>query len=69
MTESCLNFVFRGEFFECNKKLYGYVTRIKNDRPQVLVVQHLIPEAEIEIPKGTMKNQEKPYDVVIREIK
>lgn len=51
MTESCLNFVFRGEFFECNKKLYGYVTRIKNDRPQVLVVQHLIPEAEIEIPK------------------
>lgn len=39
------------------KKAYGYVTRIKNGKPQVLVFQHSIPEAGIQIPKGTVKDK------------
>jgi hypothetical protein len=36
------------------KKAYGYVTRIKNGETQVLVFQHPIREAGIQIPKGTV---------------
>ncbi|WP_231514871.1 NUDIX hydrolase [Oceanobacillus salinisoli] len=50
------------------KKVYGYVTRIKNGKPQVLVFQHPIPEAGLQIPKGTVKAQEDTYHAVMREI-
>ncbi|WP_036183407.1 NUDIX hydrolase [Ureibacillus manganicus] len=50
------------------KKAYGYVTRIKNGKTQVLVFQHSIPEAGIQIPKGTVNAQEDAYHAVIREI-
>ncbi|WHY96735.1 NUDIX domain-containing protein [Peribacillus simplex] len=51
------------------KKAYGYVTRIKNGETQVLVFQHPIREAGIQIPKGTVKLQEDAYQAVIREMK
>ncbi|MFF2496774.1 NUDIX domain-containing protein [Peribacillus sp. NPDC058075] len=51
------------------KKAYGYVTRIHNGETQVLVFQHPIREAGIQIPKGTVKPQEDPYQAVIREMK
>lgn len=50
------------------KKAYGYVTRLKEGRKQVLVFQHPIPEAGIQIPKGTVKPEEDPFHAVIREI-
>lgn len=50
------------------KKVYGYVTRIKNDKTQVLVFQHSIPEAGIQIPKGTVNDEEDTYNAVIREV-
>ncbi|MCO0598030.1 NUDIX domain-containing protein [Peribacillus butanolivorans] len=50
------------------RKAYGYVTRINEDKPQVLVFQHSIPEAGIQIPKGTVKPEENTYNAVIREI-
>ncbi|WP_249872667.1 NUDIX hydrolase [Oceanobacillus saliphilus] len=50
------------------KKAYGYVTRKKNGKTQVLVFQHPIPEAGIQIPKGTVNDQEDTYNAVIREI-
>ncbi|MFE0506734.1 NUDIX hydrolase [Peribacillus butanolivorans] len=51
------------------KKAYGYITRIKEGRPQVLVFQHPIKEAGIQIPKGTVEAEEDPYYAVIREIR
>lgn len=51
------------------RKAYGYVTRVKEEKVQVLVFQHPIAEAGIQIPKGTVEDQEDPYDAVIREIK
>ncbi|WP_260320103.1 NUDIX domain-containing protein [Peribacillus simplex] len=51
------------------KKAYGYVTRINKGETQVLVFQHPIAEAGIQIPKGTVKSQEDAYQAVIREIK
>jgi 8-oxo-dGTP pyrophosphatase MutT (NUDIX family) len=51
------------------KKAYGYVTRINNGETQVLVFQHPIKEAGIQIPKGTVKPQEDAYQAVIREMK
>ncbi|WP_240468775.1 NUDIX domain-containing protein, partial [Gracilibacillus sp. YIM 98692] len=51
------------------KKAYGYVTRNKNGKKQVLVFQHPIAEAGIQIPKGTVKNGEDTFNAVIREIK
>ncbi len=40
------------------KKAYGYVTRIKDGKTQVLVFQHPITEAGIQVPKGTVKPNE-----------
>ena len=51
------------------KKAYGYVTRIKGGVTQVLVFQHPIAEAGIQIPKGTVKSNEDTKNAVIREIK
>lgn len=50
------------------KKAYGYVTRIKDGKSQVLVFRHHIVEAGIQIPKGTVKPGEETYHAVIREI-
>ncbi|WP_234447096.1 NUDIX hydrolase [Virgibacillus salexigens] len=51
------------------QKAYGYVTRVKEGKPQVLVFQHPIAEAGIQIPKGTVKEGEDTFNAVIREIK
>ncbi|WP_285767297.1 NUDIX domain-containing protein [Peribacillus sp. SI8-4] len=51
------------------KKAYGYVTRIRNGRTEVLVFRHPIREAGIQIPKGTVELHENAYEAVIREIK
>ncbi|WP_231566551.1 NUDIX hydrolase [Pontibacillus marinus] len=51
------------------QKAYGYVTREKMGIPQVLVFQHPIPEAGIQIPKGTVKEGETPENAVLREMK
>lgn len=45
------------------------MTRINKGETQVLVFQHPIAEAGIQIPKGTVKSQEDAYQAVIREIK
>ncbi|NRF44489.1 NUDIX domain-containing protein [Bacillus subtilis] len=50
------------------KKAYGYVTRDKGGKTQVLVFQHPIKEAGIQVPKGTVKHDEHTYNAVIREI-
>ncbi|MDG5471316.1 NUDIX domain-containing protein [Jeotgalibacillus sp. ET6] len=50
------------------KKAYGYVTRVKEGKTQVLVFQHPIPEAGIQIPKGTVQAGESTHHAVIREI-
>ncbi|MFC0471335.1 NUDIX domain-containing protein [Halalkalibacter kiskunsagensis] len=50
------------------KKAYGYVTRIKENKTQVLVFQHPIAEAGIQIPKGTVQPEEDTQYAVIREI-
>ncbi|WP_082630298.1 NUDIX hydrolase [Peribacillus muralis] len=51
------------------KKAYGYVTRIKNGKTEVLVFRHPITEAGIQISKGTVEHHENTYEAVIREIK
>ena len=51
------------------KKSYGYVTRLKGGITQVLVFQHPVASAGIQIPKGTVEKFESPYNAVIREIK
>lgn len=51
------------------KKAYGYITRVKEGKTQVLVFRHPVIEAGIQIPKGTVKPNESPYNAVIREIK
>ncbi|TDL32011.1 NUDIX domain-containing protein [Jeotgalibacillus sp. S-D1] len=52
------------------KKAYGYVTRVRNGKKQVLAFRHKgIPEAGFQIPKGTVKEDEEPYSAVSREIK
>ncbi|MER2169188.1 MAG: NUDIX domain-containing protein [Psychrobacillus psychrodurans] len=50
------------------KKSYGYVTRIREGKTQVLVFRHSNAEAGIQIPKGTVKPNEDTYNAVIREI-
>lgn len=50
------------------KKVYGYITRVKDSQIQVLVFQHSNPEAGIQIPKGTVKAKEGIDDAIIREI-
>lgn len=54
---------------ESIKKAYGYVIRIKDGKNQVLVFQHSIKEAGIQIPKGTVKSDETTVDAVVREMK
>lgn len=51
------------------KKVYGYVTRVKDGVQQVLVFRHSLREDGIQIPKGTVKPGENTLDAVIREIK
>ncbi|WP_445486631.1 NUDIX hydrolase [Niallia sp. 03133] len=51
------------------KKVYGYITRMKDSRPQILVFEHSIREAGIQIPKGTVERNENTFDAVIREVK
>src|SRR5699024_5614100 len=51
------------------KKAYGYITRVKEGKAQVLVFRHSITEAGIQIPKGTVKLGESTKSGVIREIK
>ncbi|MEK9198539.1 NUDIX domain-containing protein [Ureibacillus sp. FSL E2-3493] len=51
------------------KKAYGYVIRMKEGAPQVLVFQHINLEAGIQIPKGTVNANETPLEGVIREMK
>ncbi|MGA9287685.1 MAG: NUDIX domain-containing protein [Anaerobacillus sp.] len=50
------------------KKTYGYVTRVRSGKTQVLVFQHPIAEAGIQIPKGTVNPDESPSEAVVREI-
>jgi 8-oxo-dGTP pyrophosphatase MutT (NUDIX family) len=50
-------------------KVYGYVTRIKKDKTQILVFKHPNPEAGIQIPKGTVRLNENPFTATVREIK
>ncbi|WP_347319558.1 NUDIX domain-containing protein [Rossellomorea sp. RS05] len=50
------------------KKAYGYITRNHNGRPQVLVFQHPILEAGVQIPKGTVQDGEDPEAAVVREM-
>ncbi|MDQ7862667.1 NUDIX domain-containing protein [Peribacillus frigoritolerans] len=42
------------------------MTRINNGETQVLVFQHPIKKAGIQIPKGTVKPEEDAYQAVIR---
>ncbi len=50
------------------RKAYGYVTRIHHGTIQVLVFQHPMAEGGIQIPKGTVRDDETPLEAVIREI-
>ncbi|WP_246289254.1 hypothetical protein [Bacillus haikouensis] len=52
------------------KKAYGYLTRVRDDKAQVLVFRHKdIPEAGIQVPKGTVKEDEDTYNVVVEKLK
>lgn len=51
------------------KKVYGYVTREIEGKLQLLVFQHPVPEAGIQIPKGTVEPGEDIKNAVIRETK
>jgi len=52
------------------KKAYGYITRELENKTQVLVFSHKdIPEAGIQVPKGTVKEHEYTFDAIIREVK
>ncbi|WP_280771647.1 NUDIX hydrolase [Salipaludibacillus daqingensis] len=50
------------------KKVYGYVTRMKEGEVEVLVFQHPMVDAGIQIPKGTVKFNEDTKSAVIREM-
>lgn len=46
------------------------MTRMKDETIQLLVFKHKdVPEAGIQVPKGTVKKDETTYDAVIREVK
>ncbi|WP_040984310.1 NUDIX hydrolase [Oceanobacillus jeddahense] len=51
------------------KKVYGYITRLKDHKVQVLVFQHSNPEAGIQVPKGTVEAEEDTVNALIREMK
>lgn len=50
------------------KKSYGYITRMTEAETQILVFQHPVKKAGIQIPKGTVKHRELPVDAVKREM-
>ncbi|RWZ60659.1 NUDIX domain-containing protein [Halobacillus fulvus] len=50
------------------QKAYGYIVRYQNGKPQVLVFEHPVKEAGIQIPKGTVEVGETPRKAVIREM-
>lgn len=53
------------------RKAYGYITRIQNAAPQVLVFRHpllSIATGGIQIPKGTVQANETPLAAVKREV-
>ncbi|WP_078394158.1 NUDIX hydrolase [Shouchella patagoniensis] len=50
------------------KKAYGHITRMNQGEKQLLVFRHSVEEAGIQIPKGTIKSGETPYEAVIREM-
>lgn len=50
------------------EKVYGYITRLKDNKIQVLVFQHSNPEAGIQIPKGTVETGEEIDAAIIREM-
>jgi hypothetical protein len=49
----------RGNRFEFDRKAYGYITRINDGKIQVLVFQHPLTEAGIQITKGTVMSKKK----------
>lgn len=51
------------------QKVYGYITRRKDGKIQVLVFRHSNPAAGIQIPKGTVEKNEDKGNAIIREIK
>lgn len=51
------------------KKVYGYITRVREGKTEILVFRHSNPEAGIQIPKGTVEPEESTYHAVIREVK
>lgn len=50
------------------KKVYGYIVRFREGKPEVLVFRHPIAEAGIQIPKGTVKPNESLLSAIVREI-
>jgi len=50
------------------KKVYGYITRWKDNKIEVLVFRHSNPAAGRQIPKGTVKKGEDTIHAVIREM-
>ncbi|WP_054706544.1 NUDIX domain-containing protein [Bacillus sp. JCM 19041] len=50
------------------QKAYGYITRMNQGEKQLLVFQHSVKEAGIQIPKGTVETGESAYEAVIREM-
>ena len=50
------------------RKAYGYVTRIHNGITQVLVFRHPMAGVGIQVPKGTVRDDETPLEAVKREI-
>ncbi|GGP08262.1 NUDIX hydrolase [Oceanobacillus neutriphilus] len=50
------------------KKVYGYLTRLKDNKIQVLVFQHPNLEAGMQIPKGTVETGEEIDFAIIREM-
>ena len=50
------------------RKAYGYVTRIHQGRMQVLIFRHPMAQGGIQVPKGTVRDDETPLEAVKREI-
>lgn len=50
------------------KKAYGYITRISKQHHEILIFEHPMKEAGIQIPKGTVEHNEMPLDAVKREM-
>lgn len=51
------------------EKVLAYIYRIHNDEKEVLVFDHPdVPEVNPQVPAGTLHNNERPIDGVIREV-